>query len=306
MTCKTHGHEEVAPSVAIKITRDQGPDGAQLSGIWQRARLKSLTAAQQHERGQPACRNFGRGQAFEKGIDGGQCVGPMGGEAGGDGGKQWPDLLQSPHGKDTPIGSRVGLQASGDPILVPGTVEEVHLSDRTGRRTRRPRHQRLPPIEPPVAEDQILASIAVHVAQLQALPLACPLTQRQGGVGVTRRGHNWIYRLPGVSATTEHPGRPPVGHAHQLARKTRRPINKPRARHQAQRGHQDRTVSVAHAAKPLTGGRAGKLPRQRSTTEKDLGGHSKRLARNRSHRKVSCGHDLTLTVGLRDPIHAAR
>ena len=228
----------------------------------------------------------------------------MGGEAGGDGGKQWPDLLQPSHGEDASVRSRVGLQASGGPILVPVTMEEMHLSDRTGGRTRRPRHQRLPPIEPPVAKDQILPSIAVHVTKLQTLPLACPLAQRHGGFA--RRRHNRIHRLPGVSATTEHPWRPPVGHAHQLDRKTRRPVDKPRARHQAQRGRQDRTVSVAHAAIPLTGGRARKLPRQRSTTEKDLGGHSVRLARNRSHRKVSRGHDLTLTVGLRDPIHAAR
>jgi len=88
MTRETHGHEKVTASVAIEITRCDGPDWAQLSGIRQRARLEPLTAPQQHQRAEPARRNFGRGQAFKKGRHGGQRVSPMGGEPLGDDGKQ--------------------------------------------------------------------------------------------------------------------------------------------------------------------------------------------------------------------------
>jgi hypothetical protein len=40
------------------------------------------------------------------------------------------------------------------------------------------------------------------------------------------------------------------------------------------------------------------LSRHRGTAEKDLEGHSLQFTRNRSHRKVPGGYELTLTGGL--------
>ena len=51
---ETHGREEVTASVAFEITGCDGPDRPQLTDIQQRARLEPLTAAQQHQRAEPA------------------------------------------------------------------------------------------------------------------------------------------------------------------------------------------------------------------------------------------------------------